>query len=75
MNPSEKISPRVSDQPDAQQIEIWKNMSYQEKYDVFCSIQRQAREMKRAALRQQFPEDSEEEINRKLVKIFLHART
>lgn len=50
-------------------------MSSQEKYDVFCSLQRQAREMKRAALRQQFPQANEEEINRKLIKIFLHART
>jgi hypothetical protein len=33
--------------------------SFQEKYDVWNGIQRKAWALKRAGLRQQFPEDSE----------------
>jgi hypothetical protein len=63
------------DLPDPRQLEIWKEMTKEKKMEVFLAILRQARQMKRSCLRQQFPEDGEEEINRKLAKIFLHART
>ena len=63
------------DLPDPAQLEIWKKMSYSEKYEVFCSLQYQARDMKRAMFKHQFPELSEEEINQKVVKFFLYATT
>ena len=47
----------------------------EKKLEVFQAIMRQARRMKRSCLRQQFPEAGEEEIDRKIAKIFLNART
>ena len=70
MNPNTPL-----DLPDPAQLEIWKKMSYSEKYEVFCSLQYQARDMKRAMFKHQFPELSEEEINQKVVKFFLYATT
>lgn len=61
--------------PDRRQLEIWKNMSYQQKYEVWQGMQNEARALKFAGLRYQFPDDSEEEINRKLAKAMLHARS
>ena len=63
------------DLPDPAQLEIWKKMSFEKKYEVFCSLQHQAREMKRAMFKHQFPELSDEEIDQKVVKFFLHATT
>ena len=63
------------DLPDRRQIEIWKKMSFQQKYEVWQGIQKEARALKRAGLRQQFPNDTAEEINRKLAKAFVRART
>jgi hypothetical protein len=45
------------------------------KLEVFQAIMRQARQMKRSCLKQQFPDAGEEEIDRKLARIFLYART
>jgi hypothetical protein len=63
------------DLPDPAQMEIWKKMSIEEKCELFCSIQRQAREMKHAMLKHQHPEWSEEKIKREIAHIFLHATT
>jgi hypothetical protein len=63
------------DLPDLAQLEIWKKMSFEKKYEVFCGLQHQAREMKRAMFKHQFPELSDEEIHQKVVKFFLHATT
>jgi Rv0078B-related antitoxin len=63
------------DLPDPAQLVIWKKMSFREKYELFCSLQRQARDMKRAMLKHQHPEWSEEQIHRELAHIFLHAST
>ena len=48
-------------------------MSYQQKYKVWQGMQNETRALKRAALRHQFPDDTEVEINRKLAKAILHA--
>ena len=66
---------RSLDLPDARQLAIWKEMTMEKKLEVFQAIMRQARQMKRSCLRQQFPDASEEEIDRKLARIFLYART
>lgn len=63
------------DLPDPAQMEIWKKMSIEEKCELFCSIQRQARDMKHAMLKHQHPEWSEEKIKREIAHIFLHATT
>jgi hypothetical protein len=70
------MTPTIAfDLPDPAQLEIWKKMSYAEKYEVFCSLQYQARDMKRSMFKHQFPELSEEEINQKVVEFFLYATT
>jgi hypothetical protein len=73
----ESISPetRTWDFPDPRQLEIWKNMTKESKLELFLTIMRQARQMKRTCLAQQFPHESVEEIDQRLAKIFLHART
>jgi hypothetical protein len=63
------------DLPDDRQLAIWKEMTREKKLEVFQAIMRQARQMKRSCLRQQFPDACEEEIDRKLARIFLYART
>ena len=50
-------------------------MTREKKLEVFQAIMRQARQMKRSCLRQQFPDAGEDEIDRKLARIFLYART
>lgn len=63
------------DLPDDRQLAIWKEMTREKKLEVFQAIMRQARRMKRSCLRQQFPDAGEDEIDRKLARIFLYART
>lgn len=63
------------DLPDDRQLAIWKEMTREKKLEVFQAIMRQARQMKRSCLRQQFPDAGEDEIDRKLARIFLYART
>jgi hypothetical protein len=63
------------DLPDDRQLAIWKEMTREKKLELFQAIMRQARQMKRSCLKQQFPDAGEEEIDRKLARIFLYART
>jgi hypothetical protein len=70
-----KMNSGTLDLPDDRQLAIWKEMTMEKKLEVFQAIMRQARRMKRSCLRQQFPEAGEEEIDRKIAKIFLNART
>lgn len=49
-------------------------MSLAEKYNLFASTIRQARELKRIGLRMNNPTDSAAEIERKLACLWLHAR-
>jgi len=63
------------DLPDDRQLAIWKEMTREKKLELFQAIMRQARQMKRSCLKQQFPDAGEEEIDRKLARNFLYART
>ena len=49
-------------------------MNYSEKYQLLAAAIRQSREFKRAGLRLRFPQDSPEEIETKLARVWLHAR-
>ncbi len=60
--------------PDPKQTAIWKAMDLSEKYQLLAATIKQARELKRTGLRLRFPEDSSEEIETKLARIWLHAR-
>ncbi len=60
--------------PSRQQVAIWKNMSPAEKYRLLASAIRQAREFTRAGLRLRYPDDSPEQIESKLARVWLHAR-
>ena len=66
---------RSLDLPDARQLAIWKEMTREKKLELFQAIMRQARQMKRSCLNLQFPDAGEDEIDRKLARIFLYART
>jgi hypothetical protein len=63
------------DLPDDRQLAIWKEMTREKKLELFQAIMRQARQMKRSCLRQQFPDAGGDEIDRKLARIFLYSRT
>ncbi len=56
------------------QTAIWKNMSLSEKYALLAGTIRQARQLKRIGLRMNYPEATDEEIERKLAHVWLHAR-
>jgi hypothetical protein len=60
--------------PTLQQTAIWKAMSYSEKYQLLAAAIRQARDLKRAGLRHRFPQDSPDQIETKLARVWLHAR-
>ncbi|MCF7675617.1 MAG: hypothetical protein K9N23_21045 [Akkermansiaceae bacterium] len=60
--------------PSPQQVAIWKNMDLAEKYRLLAAAIRQARELKRAGLRLRWPNDSPEQIESKLARVWLHAR-
>lgn len=60
--------------PTPQQTAIWKAMSYSEKYQLLVATIRQARDLKRAGLRHRFPQDSPDQIETKLARVWLHAR-
>jgi hypothetical protein len=56
------------------QIERFRNMTPSEKHAVFMGLMRTGFELKRAALVRDFPDASEEEIDRKLARTILHGR-
>ncbi len=60
--------------PSPKQTEIWKAMDYSEKYQLLAATIRQAREFTRAGLMLRFPQDTPEQIERKLARLWLHAR-
>jgi hypothetical protein len=55
------------------QIEIFKNMTPEEKLKVAERLYWSAFELRYAAFKTQFPELSDEEINQKTVKYFIQA--
>jgi hypothetical protein len=54
---------------------IYSKMSYAQKYEQLMMLRRFAWDLKAAALRQQHPELSEEEIDMRVAREFLHATT
>ena len=49
-------------------------MSGSEKYDLLAATIRQTRNLKRMGIRLRRPEASDEEVERELARIWLHAR-
>lgn len=60
---------------DPRQTAIWKRMSLSEKYELLSATIRQARNFKRMGLRMKFPKDTPAEIETKLARVWLHARS
>ena len=58
-----------------EQIKIYRLMTPAQKLDVSLKLYHSAKALKAAALKQQHPEWSEEEIKKKVNEIFLYART
>jgi len=57
------------------QYSIYKKMTADEKIRIATGLYYMARKIKRAALKNQFPDVPDAEIEKKLRDIFLHART
>ncbi len=57
------------------QTAIWKRMSLAEKYNLVAATIRQARELKRMGIRMNHPTATSQEIEQKLARIWLHARS
>lgn len=56
------------------QASIWKSMSLSEKYQLTASTIRQSRQLKRLGIKLSHPTATPEEIERKLARVWLHAR-
>ena len=65
----------MSTDTDPRQIEIWRQMSMQQKLDLIIRIHDEALELKGAWLRQQHPLDDEDTIRRRLRAWQLYGRT
>ncbi len=57
------------------QKSIYKKMTAEQKIRIATGLYYTARKIKRAALKRQYPDVSDIEIEKKLRDIFLHART
>ncbi len=57
------------------QVEIYRNMSAQRKLEIASDLYRTARELKAMAIRDDHPDWTEEEVQKKVREIFLYART
>ena len=57
----------------AADIQAFKRMSYAEKWRVITEMNLQAREWKRAALRQLHPDWTEQQIDQKVRELFLYG--
>lgn len=55
------------------QVERFRTMTASEKHAVFTGLIRTAYQIKRAALERDFPNDSPNEIDRKLARSILHG--
>ena len=65
------------DDPQAikKRTEIYRTMSPARKWEEFKRLRATAWELKKAALREKFPQLSDEELDQKVKKIFLYAST
>ncbi len=55
--------------------QIYAKMSYAQKYEQLMELRRFAFDLKSAAIREQYPALSEDEVRRRVAKIFIHATT
>jgi hypothetical protein len=53
----------------------WRTMTADEKWTIARNLYVQAKQLKAAALRSQFPEWTEKEIQAEVRRVFLYART
>ncbi len=67
----------MNNHSEAQKIQysIYKTMTATEKIRIAAGLYATARKIKRAALKTQYPQLTDAEIDNKLRDIFLHART
>lgn len=63
------------DLPDPVQMEIFRKMSPAKKLEIAQQLYWSARNLKAAALRQEHPDWSEEQIGEKVKEIFLYAQS
>ena len=57
------------------QMEIFKNMTPAQRYQQFMALRATAWKYKRAAIKAEFPDLSEGELEERVRKVFLHATT
>jgi hypothetical protein len=65
----------LDEQPDPKQIEIYRNMTPQQRFDISEKLYWSAREWKASALRAQHRDWSEKQISEEVTRIFRNARS
>jgi hypothetical protein len=66
---------RADEQATPEQIAVFRSMTGEQRLRLAEQLYWSARKLKAAALRSLHPEWSEEEVQREIRRIFLHART
>jgi hypothetical protein len=61
--------------PDEVRKNIYRNMSYSQKWEEFLKLRKAAWDIKAAAVRMQHPDWTEHQVQEKVKEIFLYATT
>jgi hypothetical protein len=69
------VRPRIEMPLHTEQTKIYKAMTPAQKLDISIKLYQSAKALKKAAIKQQHPEWSEEKIKKLVNEIFLYART
>ena len=75
MNSASRAQRVVRNKMHPEQIKIYQSMTPAQKLDVSVKLYHSTRALKAAAIKEQHPDWSEEEIKKKVNEIFLYART
>ena len=65
----------MSEKAHSKQLEIYRNMTPEQKWAIVNDLYASAWELKAAGVRTQHPDWSEEDVQRKVREIFLYATT
>lgn len=70
-----KLVPEYEEKLHPVQVEIYRNMSARRKLEITSNLYWTARELKAIAIRDDHPDWTEVEVQKKVREIFLYART
>lgn len=66
---------RPDEKPDPRQIEIYRRMPPEKRWELAAQLYWTARELKASALRAEHPDWTESQVAAEVRRLFLHART